>query len=240
VTQLNAWAHGTKPWSFPEVEEAIREALGLRMRLIPYLYSAFARYHFDGTPPFRAMALEQGFLSAVHRDSRRSDTVETECYPVEAVPEVKDQYVMGDSLLVAPMFAGEAERMVVLPQGNWYDFYSGKAVGNGETITVRPGLDAVPLYVRDGGIIPMMPTRLRAPRAGEVVPLEVRHYGQAEGRFMLFDDDGETYAYERGAYRWRALTATRGADGTLVGAVSPVDEGWQSAYGPIAWRFVSS
>ena len=58
LAMLNAWSSGTKPWSFPEVEPIIRKYLELRMRLLPYFYSAFARYHFDGTPPFRAMALE--------------------------------------------------------------------------------------------------------------------------------------------------------------------------------------
>jgi alpha-D-xyloside xylohydrolase len=239
IAQLNAWAHGTKPWSFPEGWQAVREVAMLRMRLIPYLYTAFARYYFDGTPPFRAMVLERGFPPTVDQGVLHTDTAETEYYPVEAAPEVKDQYMVGDALLVAPMFAGQVERTVVLPRGNWFDFYSGEAAGNGETIAVRPGLDTIPLYVRDGGIIPLMPARLRAPRSGEVVPLEVRHYGHVEGRFMLYDDDGETFAYERGAYRWRELTVTREDSGALVGAVSPIEESWPFTYGPISWRFMS-
>ena len=71
--------------------------------------------------------------------------------------EVKDQFMVGPSLLVAPLFAGEEERQVVLPQGKWYDFYTGKYVGEGEVITVKPGLDKIPVYVKDGGIIPLWP-----------------------------------------------------------------------------------
>ena len=52
MAMLNAWADGTKPWSFPEVEEQVREVAMLRMRLLPYLYSTFARYHFEGIPTF--------------------------------------------------------------------------------------------------------------------------------------------------------------------------------------------
>lgn len=56
----------------------------------------------------------------------------------------------GEYLLVAPVFKGQTERKVVLPQGDWYDFYTGAYVGNGETITVTPGLDRIPVYVKDG------------------------------------------------------------------------------------------
>lgn len=62
MAMLNAWASGTKPWSFPEVAEQVKEYALLRMRMIPYWYTEFARYHFDGIPPFRAMNLEAGFL----------------------------------------------------------------------------------------------------------------------------------------------------------------------------------
>src|SRR5688500_14501851 len=61
MAMLNAWADGTKPWSFPEVADPVRDVMRLRIRLLPYLYAAFARYHFDGVPPVRAMALEPGF-----------------------------------------------------------------------------------------------------------------------------------------------------------------------------------
>jgi len=63
MAMINAWSDGTKPWSFPDVENEVREYAFLRMRLIPYLYSEFAKYHFEGTPPFRGMNLEPGFDS---------------------------------------------------------------------------------------------------------------------------------------------------------------------------------
>ena len=81
----------------------------------------------------------------------------------------------------APMFVGETSRKVVLPEGNWYDFYTGDYVGNGETITVSPGLERIPVFVKDGGIIPMMEAVLHAPRSGQKVNLEIRHYGKSDG-----------------------------------------------------------
>ncbi len=58
LAMLDAWASGTKPWSFPEVEDMVRDIMKFRQRFIPYLYSAFARYHFEGIPPFRAIVLD--------------------------------------------------------------------------------------------------------------------------------------------------------------------------------------
>ena len=216
LAMLNAWGSGRKPWSFPEVEPIVRKYVKLRMRLLPYLYSAFARYHFDGTPPFRAMALECD--EAAERD---------------------DQYFVGDSLLVAPLFAGQESREVFLPKGAWHDFETGERHEGGGIVTVSPGLDRIPVFVRDGGIVPLMPALAHAPGPGEAVALEVHHYGSAPGRFRLFDDDGETYAYEGGRYRWRVLEVAVSPDGERRGRISPVEEGgWASSYGEVTWRFV--
>ena len=65
--------------------------------------------------------------------------------------------MVGNSLLVAPLFEGEKERKVILPKGKWYDFYTGEFAGEGEIISVSPGLDKIPVYVKDGGIVPMFP-----------------------------------------------------------------------------------
>jgi alpha-glucosidase (family GH31 glycosyl hydrolase) len=220
LAMLNAWSSGTKPWTYPKVEGIIRKYIELRMRLLPYFYSAFARYYFDGTPPFRAMALEAG---------QRDDG---------ALLETDDQYMAGDSLLVAPLFAGEMQRDVLVPKGAWYDFETGERFEGGGRITVSPGLEKLPLFARDGAVIPMMPVLPHAPRAGEAVSLEVRHYGSAPGAFMLFDDDGESCAYEKGDYRWRRLEVQVSRDGMRHGAIEDPEEGWQSSYGEITWRFL--
>jgi alpha-glucosidase (family GH31 glycosyl hydrolase) len=225
LAMLNAWSSGTKPWSYPEVERIIREYIELRMRLLPYFYSAFARYHFDGTPPFRAMALEAG---ASPQGSRPDD---------EALMEIDDQYMAGDSLLIAPLFAGQTEREVVLPSGAWYDFHTGERFEGGQRITVSPGLEHLPIFARDGAVIPLMPPLPHAPRAGETVPLEVRHYGTTAGAFMLFDDDGETFAYERGEYRWRRLEVQMSENGERHGSFGEAEPGWGSSYGEVTWRW---
>jgi alpha-glucosidase (family GH31 glycosyl hydrolase) len=238
LAMLNAWSDGTKPWSFPEVFDEVREVMQLRTRLLPYFYTAFAHYHFDGTPPFRAMALLDGFVPAAPLAATNARRGADDAYTSARRQDVKDQYLAGDSLLVAPMFAGQTSRVVVLPAGRWYDFYTGAHVGGGELITVSPGLGRIPLFVRDGGVIPMIGARQRVPGAGERVDLEVRHYGDADGEFALYDDDGATFAYENGEYSWTRLRVARAADGTLRGEALRPAAGRPFGYDNIRWTMM--
>jgi alpha-D-xyloside xylohydrolase len=235
MAMLNAWSSKILPWSFPEVENIVRDTIKLRMRLIPYLYSAFARYHFDGTPPFRAMALEAGIDQSSGSKQIDSD-LRTHAYGLTAESDSDSQWMVGDSLLVAPLFAGESSRNVALPAGKWFDFDDGQAFDGGHEITVTAGLDKLPIFVRDGGIVPLMPALPSVPGPDAPVPLEVRYYGSAPGKFALYDDDGETFAYERGEYRWHTLEAGIDANGELRATVSAPEEGWRSWYGDITWR----
>lgn len=242
MAMINAWASGTKPWTFPEVAEQVREYALLRMQMIPYWYSEFAKYHFEGTPPFRAMNLEPGFESgrATYKEEVKNKNLEDNPYLEAVGKEVKDQYMAGEYLLVAPMFERETQRTVVLPKGNWYDFYTGEYAGNGEVITVKPGLDRIPVYVKDGAIIPMMEPKLHAPKAGEKINLEIRHYGMAESSYRLYDDDGETFNYENGAYSWRSVTVSRTPEGKLKGNIGRAKKGYPDNIGKVTWRFMTN
>lgn len=238
MAMINAWADGTKPWSFPDVENEVREYASLRMQLIPYLYSEFAKYHFEGTPPFRGMNLEPGFDAKATQELRNENLSENP-YAEAVLKEIKDQYMTGEYLLVAPLFTGQKSRKVIFPKGKWYDFYTGKYAGAGEVITVTPGLGKIPVFVKDGGIIPMMPPALRAPVAGQKYDLEIRYYGTKPGRYMLYDDDGETFDYEKGIYSWREIKVEPDKKGMLVGAISKAEKGKPDNIGKVTWRFMS-
>lgn len=205
IAQLNAWADGTKPWTFPDVEKEIKEIALLRIQLIPYLYSAFADYAFYGTPPVRAMNLENGYAVEAETEQGKLDATENP-YAMAIRREVKDQFMVGENILVAPLFTGQKERKVVLPQGKWYDFYTGKLAGEGEVITVKPTDSNIPVYVKDGGIIPLWPAMAKF--TDRQYPLEVRHYGTKPGAFSLYDDDGSSYDYEKGAFTRIDLNVT--------------------------------
>jgi alpha-D-xyloside xylohydrolase len=238
MAMLNAWADGTKPWTFPEVADAVRDVMQLRIRLLPYLYSAFAQYHFRGTPPFRAMALVDGFRADIPDSTAALSSTENP-YAIATRRDIKDQFMVGDNLLVAPMFAGDTSRTVILPKGRWYDFYTGALAGDGAVITIKPGLEGIPLFVRDGGIIPMLAeSRRQIPGVADAPDLEVRHYGDAAGTFDLYDDDGLTFDYERGAFSWTQLRVRRSPDGALRVEMTPASKDKPFGYGTIRWNMM--
>lgn len=238
MAMINAWSDGTKPWSFSEVEKEVKEISLLRMRLMPYFYSEFAKYHFDGTPPFRAMNLEPGFGGTSMSEIKNSNLGDNP-YNEAVTMEIKDQYMAGEYLLVAPLFKGQTERKVVLPKGKWYDFYTGKLVGNGEIIMIKGRLDQIPVFVKDGGIIPMMPPLLHAPAAGKKFDLTIRVYGDNKGEYSLYDDDGETFNYENGEYSWRIITIKTDKKGKLAGSISPALIGKPDNIGKVTWVIMS-
>ena len=185
IAQLNAWASGTKPWSFKGYEEAVRAAMLFRTRLTPYLYTAFAEYRFAGKPVIRPMALIDG-------------------------GEETDQFMLGSSLLVAPMLTDQKTRTVRLPAGNWYDFDTGLPVGNGVKIEISPELTKIPVYVREGSLIPTLDDAATNSTLKPGSKLVVRQYGAGVCRGLLYDDDGETFEYEKGDFGWFALSTGGG------------------------------
>lgn len=238
MAMLNAWSDGTKPWTYPEVEQQVTAVANLRMQLLPYIYNAFAQYHFEGKPPVRAMNLADGFNYTGEATSSELNSV-TNPYPSAIKQDIKDQFLLGDDLLVAPLFAGDKKRAVILPKGNWYDFYTGAYAGNGEVIEIPATLDHIPLYVRDGAIIPMIPAMERSPRKDQVLPLELRHYGEATGKLSLYDDDGETFDYEKGRYMHYQFIVTKDANGKWQGNTS-IDNPQQmpQQYDHFMWTFM--
>jgi alpha-D-xyloside xylohydrolase len=233
IAMLNAWADGTKPWTFPEVEKEVADVANLRMQLIPYLYTCFAEYAFYGRPPIRAMNLVDGFLVMSKETIAKVDS-EKNPYAIASKKEIKDQYMMGDNLLIAPLFTGETSRKIILPIGKWYDFYTGELAGESEIISVTPGLAHIPVFVRDGGIIPMAVTNTIAEGKFDLV---IRYYGQKEATYLLYDDDGKTFDYEKGDFSWRTLKVKRDQKGNFQGTISEADKGKPNNIGKLSWEF---
>ena len=216
MAMLNAWADGTKPWSFPEVEKAVQDVAQLRMQLLPYIYNCFAQYHFEGKPPFRSMQLVDGFGFSSKITAGKLDATANP-YAIKKRSDIKDQYMMGDHILVAPMFAGEKTRTVYFPEGKWYDFYTGDFVAENQQLVITASLEKIPLFVRDGGIIPMVPPHFHAPAPGEKLALEIRHYGKIPASIELYDDDGISFDYEKGMHSKTQLVVTKNEKGELKG-----------------------
>lgn len=139
--------------------------------------------------------------------------------------------------MVAPLFAGQKSRKVILPEGKWFDFYTGKYAGEGEIITVTPGLDIIPVYVRDGGIIPMMPPVSTISK--EKLPVEIRYYGHKESRYNLYDDDGVSYDYEKEKFTRIRLAVKEDSKGKLKGEVTIPKRATVWSYSDFTWNFMT-
>ena len=185
-----------------DVEDICRKFLNLRYQLLPYLYSSVAQSHATGLPLMRALSL------VWPHDERAVMT--------------SDAYMWGDHMLVAPVFEMNAtSRSVYLPTGTWWDYWTATRVEGSKTVTRDVDLASIPLYVRAGAILPIGPVRQYTDEASNE-PVTLRIYPGADGRFAWYDDDGISYAYERGEFMratcgWndasRKLTIARDAAG---------------------------
>jgi alpha-D-xyloside xylohydrolase len=118
----------------------------------------------------------------------------------EQAREIGDQFLFGPALLVNPVTdPGANSRRLYLPKGVWYDFWTGQSVEGGKFITAAAPLETLPLYVRGGSILPMGPA-VQYTTEKPADPIELRVYRGADADVTLYEDDGETYSYEKGAY----------------------------------------
>lgn len=217
MAMLNAWASGTKPWTYEDSTDAVRRTIQLRMRLLPYLYTAFADYHMKGVPPIRSMLLETGAARGRSKREERKLDGETDPYGDgfhELVTEDNSLFMFGPDILVAPFVNDQTKREVSLPPGKWYDFHSGKLAGNGGKITVTAADtgDLPPLYVRDGALVPMLKESVNRTRDIKGADLVIRHYGEKSGTCLVYEDDGETYGFEKGEYGLTRYSIDTGGD----------------------------
>jgi alpha-D-xyloside xylohydrolase len=216
MLQLNGWWNSAKPWQFPEVFPLVKAAVELRRSLEPYIYTAFARYRFHGTPPFRALCMDYAELQGETEAGQLDGTANP--YQLDTLSEITDQYMAGESLMVCPAFSGQTSRKVVLPPGLWFDYYTGEAFEGEQVITINCPLEKLPIFVRAD-----KSSGNSTQRPGAIIPtredgcLKARCYGQS-GTGMLYDDDGESFDYEKGAYYLAKLSFTR-LDGQVCGTV---------------------
>lgn len=174
----------TEPWMYPEVLPLIREAIHFRYRLIPYLYSLFFEAAQTGHPITRPMVYHFPHDPHCHTESF--------------------DFMLGPFLLVAGVLHENARsRAIYLPKyTNWCDFYSGEWYTGGQMLTVDAQLDAIPLLVREGGIIPMGKTmRYTGEQADDLRQVYLfPHPGHGSSAFDLIEDDGVSLEYRRGGY----------------------------------------
>jgi len=162
----------------------------LRYRLLPYIYSLAGKTTLENYTMMRSLAF----------DFRNDPNVYS----------IPDQYMFGPAFLVNPVTeqlytgsnasAGKTTRNVYLPAStSWYDFYTGQLYKGGQTIAAAAPIDIIPLYVKAGSIVPMGPVMEYATEKPNAA-IELRVYPGANGQFTYYEDENDTYNYEKGAY----------------------------------------
>jgi alpha-D-xyloside xylohydrolase len=85
----------------------------------------------------------------------------------------------------------------------------------------------------------MMPPLMHAPAAGQKYDLEIRYYGTSQGKYLLYDDDGETFNYEQGDYSWREISVSPDKKGKMKGVISPAEKGKPDQIGNVTWKIMT-
>ncbi len=183
-----------EPWTFgAEVGEICRRYISLRYQFLPYFYNQFREAALDGTPVMRPLFWE-------FPDDPNGYAVD-------------DQFLLGPSLLVAPVIKpGANQRAVYLPAGSeWYDYWTKQKHAGGQYVTIAAPLDTLPLFVRAGSILPMTePIEHVQQKVIDKIILDVYPGRKTSG--SLYEDDGESFEYEGGSY---SLTHFTWDDGKL-------------------------
>jgi alpha-D-xyloside xylohydrolase len=193
-------SHGTdfrrELWHFGEIDDIFYQTLTefnqLRYRLMPYIYSMAGKVWKDDYTLIRMLAFD---------------------YPEDAIARgIDNQYLFGDSLMVCPVVepmyyaknsvpieGSSKTREVYLPVGGWYDFWTNQYYEGGQTILAEAPINIIPLYVKEGSILPMtqfMQYVDEVPNA----PIDLHVYSGKDSKFELYEDEGNSYRYEEGEY----------------------------------------
>ena len=160
--------------------ESILWYMQLRYRLMPYLYSLAGAVHFDDYTLLRGLPMD---------------------FPADAqVTDLSDQWMLGPAFMPCPVYEyGARSRSVWFPEGSWYDFYTGRHIAGGQRLSVDAPYSRMPLYVREGSIVPVGPAmEWSDEKQADDILLAV--YAGRDARFVLYEDENVNYGYEKGRF----------------------------------------
>ncbi|HVU26845.1 MAG TPA: glycoside hydrolase family 31 protein [Verrucomicrobiae bacterium] len=173
-----------EPWSFGYRYEAVnKRAIELRYELLPYIYNVMQQSSETGLPALRPLFLE---------------------FPDDKnVPALDNQFMFGSDLLVAPvLIEGATRRDIYLPDGDWFDYWSGQKFAGGQTIQMPVTINSIPMFVRGGSFIFRQPVvQSTAQMPGNALQVLVAPANESETSF--YEDDGKTLDYRKGDFMRR-------------------------------------
>jgi alpha-glucosidase len=178
-------AEPQEPWSFGSRYEFIaKKFINLRYQLLPYLYTTFWQNSQYGTPMVRPMVMvDQTDTESIYRT---------------------DEYMLGDKLLICPVkVAGADTQQVYLPKGKWYNFWDDTHENGGKELNVEAPLDKMPIFVREGAVIPNYP---KQQYVGELPLTEITlhiYFSKTVQVSYMYEDAGDYYGYRNGQFNLR-------------------------------------
>jgi alpha-glucosidase len=178
-----------EPWTFgEEVLEISRNYINLRYKLMPYLYSTFYEATQNGHPVMRSLAIDYTYDDHIYDE------------------QFQNEYLFGSAFLVAPFEGSAAFGKVYFPAGKWYDLYTGEVQNGAEQKIIQLSNQKLPVYVKESSIIPMQSlVQTTAQQPTDTLVVNV-YQGSVNNKYTYYEDDGESYAYENGAYYKRLIS----------------------------------
>ena len=175
-----------EPWTFgEEVTEIARNFIGLRYRLMPYIYSNFYNATQNGLPVMRSLAIDYSF------DNKIYDT------------RYQNEYLFGPDMLVLPFESKEQFGEAYFPKGIWYDLYTGAVQNGNEEKIIKLAYNKLPVYVKGSSFIPMqslVQSTQQLPKDTLVLNI---YKGHTDNTYSYYEDDGKSYNYQSGDYYQR-------------------------------------
>ncbi len=193
-----------EPWRFGKYyEDIIRKYLKLRYQLLPFLYTTLEEAHRTGVPLFRPLVLD-------YQDDPNTYNLD-------------DEFMIGNDLLVAPVVKPDVtRRLVYLPKGSWYDYWTNKKYEGGTMISAEAPLETVPMFVRAGAIIPTAPEmNYVGEKPQDPITFLVYPDDSGSASTTLYEDDGISPTYKQKGYRRTDVGVKRVGQGYLVTVGSP-------------------
>ena len=189
---ISGWAsYGKQPYAHGDPYTSYnRDALKLKMRLTPYLYTYCREAYETGVPTVRGMVLE---------------------FPDDSTTWGTDtayQFMSGEWFLVAPVYQDTTQwSNIYLPEGEWIDYNTGERFDGPQTLdNYDAALEVLPVFVKAGAIIPMWPEMLHH-REKPKNPLTLDIYPKKTSRFEFYEDDGVTRKFDEGEFAKQLITS---------------------------------
>jgi alpha-glucosidase len=191
--------HGEQePWSFgTEVTDIVRKFIELRYELLPYLYTMFYKYINEGLPMLQSLVFYDQEDTQTHFRT--------------------DEFLFGEQILVCPVQEPNSQgRRMYIPNGKWYNYWTEEVVEGGAEQWVSAGIDKIPLFIKEGAMIPKYPVQQYVGEK-EIKELKVDvYFKEGVESSTVYEDQLDGYDYKKGRYSLRNFRLKGKPDGMSI------------------------